>query len=79
MMMMMMMILMMSTISLIGMVMCMSTMRMILVQMMSMMMWCETAEQKCVNLSVYNNLRICVCMEVCRMYRVLIKSSSELE
>ena len=63
---MMMMMMMMSMISLIGM-------------MMSMSMMSGVRQLKCVNLSVYNNLSICVCMEVCRMYRILIKSSSDLE
>ena len=69
------MMMMMTKISLIGMA--MSMMRMILVQLMSMMS--GVRQLKCVNLSVYNNLSICVCMEVCRMYQVLIKTSSDLE
>ena len=64
--MLMMLILLMSMISLIGM-------------MMSMSMMSGVRQLKCVNLSVYNNLSICVCMEVCRMYRILIKSSSDLD
>ena len=68
---------MMSRISLIRMVISMSMMRMILVQLMSMMS--GVRQLKCVNLSVYNNLSICVCIKVCRMYRILIKSSSDLE
>jgi len=66
MMILMMMMMMMSMISLIGM-------------MMSMSMMSGVRQLKCVNLSVYNNLSICVCMEVCKMYRILIKSSPDLE
>ena len=64
--MMILMMMMMSMISLIGM-------------MMSMSMMSGVRQLKCVNLSVYNNLSICVCMEVCKMYRILIKSSPDLE
>ena len=62
MMMMMMMILLMSTITLIGMV-------------MSMSMMSGVRQLKCVNLSVYNNLSICVCMDVSSINQ----TSSDLE